>query len=336
MTFFKWSRTASANDTADATCPFPENMAAGALNDGARGMMAAAAKYRDDVSGQLVTAGTSTAFTLSTFQGFNSLANMHGKAIYFTPHTTNGANGTSLNVDGLGVKPILTAPGVGLPGGVLVQGTPYGVVYNNTDGAFYVQGYFGDPYQIPIGGGLEFWGATLPNSSFAFPIGQAISRTTYSTLFGIMGTAHGVGDGSTTFNLPDKRERVSVMVTSAASLLTSAQSGVDSTVMGNKGGAQKQTVGLGHLPANITARNASQAISVQSSQSAIRNNPNQAVQAAGGALGFFSTDFGKLDSSGNNDITVTSNNTGAAAPGGAKDLTTVPPLIVCNYMIRII
>jgi hypothetical protein len=43
-------------------------------------------------------------------------------------------------------------------------------------------------------------------------------------------------------------------------------------------------------------------------------------------------------SQGSNDINVTSNNTGANAPGGAgaKDLTTVPPLIVCNYMIRII
>jgi len=32
--------------------------------------------------------------------------------------------------------------------------------------------------------------------------GAAISRTTYATLFGIIGTTFGVGDGSTTFNLP--------------------------------------------------------------------------------------------------------------------------------------
>ena len=48
----------------------------------------------------------------------------------------------------------------------------------------------------------------MPNSSFVFPVGQAISRTTYSALFAIMGTTHGSGDGSTTFNLPDKRGRV--------------------------------------------------------------------------------------------------------------------------------
>jgi len=35
--------------------------------------------------------------------------------------------------------------------------------------------------------------------------GAAVSRTTYSVLFGRIGTAHGVGNGSTTFNLPDYR-----------------------------------------------------------------------------------------------------------------------------------
>ena len=37
--------------------------------------------------------------------------------------------------------------------------------------------------------------------------GQAISRATYSQLFGIIGTKFGSGDGSTTFNLPDLRNR---------------------------------------------------------------------------------------------------------------------------------
>lgn len=35
--------------------------------------------------------------------------------------------------------------------------------------------------------------------------GAAVSRTTYSSLFGVIGTTWGVGDGSTTFNLPDFR-----------------------------------------------------------------------------------------------------------------------------------
>lgn len=35
--------------------------------------------------------------------------------------------------------------------------------------------------------------------------GAAVSRVTYAALFAAVGTVHGVGDGSTTFNLPDAR-----------------------------------------------------------------------------------------------------------------------------------
>jgi phage-related tail fiber protein len=35
--------------------------------------------------------------------------------------------------------------------------------------------------------------------------GAAVSRTTYERLFNVIGTTYGVGDGSTTFNLPDLR-----------------------------------------------------------------------------------------------------------------------------------
>src|SRR4029079_11904635 len=170
--------------------------------------MAAVAKYRNDIAGIIQTGGTSTAYTVFSNQGFGTFADMEGAMICFVPHATNGANGTSLNVDGLGVKPILSAPGVGLVGGVLVQGTPYAVTYKNADNAFYVHGLFGNPFNIPVGAGLDFWGSVAPNSSFAFPIGQAISRTTFAGLFALMGTAFGAGDGATTFNLPDKRGRV--------------------------------------------------------------------------------------------------------------------------------
>jgi len=50
--------------------------------------------------------------------------------------------------------------------------------------------------------------------------GQAISRTTYSLLFNVIGTTFGVGDGSTTFNLPNANGRVSVTAGSATGLTT--------------------------------------------------------------------------------------------------------------------
>lgn len=49
--------------------------------------------------------------------------------------------------------------------------------------------------------------ATLPENCIWLE-GAEVSRTTYATLFGIYGTTYGEGDGSTTFNLPDCRNRV--------------------------------------------------------------------------------------------------------------------------------
>jgi microcystin-dependent protein len=129
--------------------------------------------------------------------------------IAFVPHATSGATVT-LNVDSLGAKPLRTSPGVELPSGLLIQGTPYVATYNNTDGAFYLQGFYSLPYAIPVGGLLPYVGSSAPNSAFALPFGQAISRTTYAGLFALVGTTFGGGDGSTTFNIPDLRGRVPV------------------------------------------------------------------------------------------------------------------------------
>ena len=44
--------------------------------------------------------------------------------------------------------------------------------------------------------------ATAPTGALICD-GAAVSRSVYSSLFAVLGTAYGVGDGSTTFNLPD-------------------------------------------------------------------------------------------------------------------------------------
>ena len=52
-----------------------------------------------------------------------------------------------------------------------------------------------------------FAGSVEP-SGWLFCYGQAVSRTTYASLFAVLSTVYGVGDSSTTFNLPDMRGRV--------------------------------------------------------------------------------------------------------------------------------
>lgn len=62
---------------------------------------------------------------------------------------------------------------------------------------------------MPVGSVLDYAGSTAP-SGYLLCYGQAISRNTYSDLFGVVGTTYGSGDGSTTFNVPDLRGRVGV------------------------------------------------------------------------------------------------------------------------------
>lgn len=56
----------------------------------------------------------------------------------------------------------------------------------------------------PIGCIQAFGGATAP-AGWMLCQGQALSRTTYSALFKVIGTSFGAGNGSTTFNIPDLR-----------------------------------------------------------------------------------------------------------------------------------
>ena len=50
-----------------------------------------------------------------------------------------------------------------------------------------------------------FGGATVPPSGWLTCDGSAVNRTTYSSLFAVISTTWGAGNGSTTFNLPDMR-----------------------------------------------------------------------------------------------------------------------------------
>ncbi len=330
MTMYKWSQTASADATADSTINWAEGQAPSSVNDSARAMMAATAKYRDDITGAIVTGGTSTAYTLTSFQIFDTLAHLNGQIVAFLMNVTN-AGACTLNVDGLGAKPLRSASGIELPAGTLIQNSPYTAVYNSASGEFFLHGFFGNPYNIPIGAGIEYWGTTVPNSSFAFPIGQAISRTTYSALFAIMSTTYGAGDGSTTFNLPDKTGRVSAMKEASGTRLTTAGSGVDGGTMGSAGGAQTVTLVTGNLPPYTPAGS----VSVTPTFGA--NGTPLAIFSGGGANGHAAGANQSANLFGGAGVSLPASFTGTAAAGQiSTPVNKIPPTIICNYIIRII
>jgi microcystin-dependent protein len=82
-----------------------------------------------------------------------------------------------------------------------------------------------------------FAGSTVP-TGYLLCDGAAVSRTTYATLFAVIGTTFGAGDGSTTFNLPDLGGRVPL--------------GASSThLLGSSGGSETVTLTEQELPAHV-------------------------------------------------------------------------------------
>ena len=110
---------------------------------------------------------------------------------------------------------------------------------------------------IPIGASFEWDYGTLQIPSWAIlQYGQAISRSTFPQLHALASASsypHGNGDASTTFNVADKRGRLSAgkddMGGSAASRITAGLSG-DGTQLGLAIGVEGVTLSTAAMPSH--------------------------------------------------------------------------------------
>jgi microcystin-dependent protein len=94
---------------------------------------------------------------------------------------------------------------------------------------------------VPIGSLIDYFGAGDPaDVRFVICDGRAVSRTTYSVLFALIGTTYGVGNGTTTFNIPDTRGRSTIGVGTA-----SGDSTATAKTLGVKGGTEKHIHAVG-------------------------------------------------------------------------------------------
>jgi microcystin-dependent protein len=59
-------------------------------------------------------------------------------------------------------------------------------------------------------GVIQMWATGTAPTGWLLCDGTAVSRATYSELFALWSTTFGVGDGSTTFNVPDMRQRIPI------------------------------------------------------------------------------------------------------------------------------
>ena len=108
------------------------------------------------------------------------------------------------------------------------------------------------------------WSAASLPTGFLECAGAAVSRSTYSALFAIIGTTYGAGDGSSTFNLPNLADNVPVGKSPGKALAST-------------GGAN--TVNIGFTPAgNVGGSTANATLS--ESQLASHDHPNN-IKAPG-------------------------------------------------------
>lgn len=95
---------------------------------------------------------------------------------------------------------------------------------------------------LPIGTMLPYASTNNIPTNWRICDGSEVSRTDYAELFNIIGTAYGEGDGETTFNLPDKRGRVSVG-------LDLNQNGFNN--VGLKAGEKTHTLTANEMPSHL-------------------------------------------------------------------------------------
>lgn len=129
--------------------------------------------------------------------------------------------------------------------------TPWTNGQTTTDGRFYYDSAAGGvgawrSTPLPVGGlpagSIMAWGTNTPPANWLLADGSAVSRSVYSSLFAVIGTQYGTGDGSTTFNLPDLRGRVPV-----------GKNGADTSfdVLGETGGAKTHAHGSSSMIAGL-------------------------------------------------------------------------------------
>jgi microcystin-dependent protein len=211
-----------------------------------------------------------------------------------------GAKVLDVATTGLAVTGTLSSTGAMTSGGALaVTGAITATTTITATGA--ISGSHGS---VPIGAVSDYAGSSAP-TGWLLCYGQAVSRTTYASLFTAISTTYGTGDGSTTFNLPDCRGRVAAgkddMGGSSANRLTDQTGGLNGDTLGATGGSETHTLTTAQMPAHT-----------------------HTVAVAIGAA---------LPSGGGSAGSATSSNTTSSSTGGDGAHNNVQPTIIFNKII---
>lgn len=192
----------------------------------------------------------------------------------------------------------------------------------------------------PPTGAIFQWPTGAAPTGYLLCDGSAVSRSTYSALFGVISTAFGVGDNSTTFNLPNLSGRFAVG-------FDAAQTEFDA--LGETGGAKTVTLTESQMPAHTHVQNAH--THVQDAHTHVQTGHTHTIPV--GATDDTAAPFDRADAgtntSGANATTATGStvavnqnatavNQNATAvnqsTGGGAAHANLPPYLVVNFIIK--
>ena len=155
----------------------------------------------DDIAPEILSGDNLNKFIDDTYKGLTyamaGVTDLYKSAIQYDPAETYGINSLVFNIDNNGNTTFYRS----------VINNNVGYPLTNTN--YWVQVQLGaDILNIvmPIGKPQLSLDNSLPSNCIWLE-GATVSRTTYINLFNLWGTTYGAGDGSTTFGLPDARNR---------------------------------------------------------------------------------------------------------------------------------
>jgi microcystin-dependent protein len=143
----------------------------------------------------------------------------------------------------------------------------------------------GNSTSLFMPGDLKMSAAVNPSPGWLLCDGSAVSRSTFAALWAAIGSSFGVGDGSTTFNLPDYRGRTIVGA--------GAGGGLTNRAMGAKGGEENHL--LVPVESGVNSNGSTGTVSSDHSHSFSVTTGTDSPDHAHGDSGHVHSVFGRTD-----------------------------------------
>jgi microcystin-dependent protein len=155
-------------------------------------------------------------------------------------------------------------------------------------------------------GGIMMWGTGTAPTGWLLCAGAAVSRSTYAALFAVIGTTFGVGDGSTTFNVPNYTNRMPYGAT-----------------VGTTGGSATTTLITANLPSHTHA------ITDPGHAHTFSGTLTKTDTVSGGGITIKTREDGTTTTA-----TAITGITATDATGSGTAVTTISPYLGINFIIK--